>query len=228
MAEAYMARNRGNGEIVFLKRVRRNSADKDALEREMRIYERLMRMQTRHVLQVLDFIRDDEYVALVTQYADGGDLNSYVERTGNNCGLPVGEAKEIAVSIATALKELHDHDIVHRDLKPQNVVSHRNEWRLADFGISKNLSRLVTQKTFQQYGTRGYAAPEQFQGVEARPSADIYSLGKILVFLLTAQTDVDHVPFSAWRDLIRRCICHDSSQRPMTDKLIEELKSLPT
>ena len=71
----------GTGEGVFLKRVRRVSADKDGLEREMRIYEELMRLNTTHVLQVLDlqvldFIRDDEFVALVTEYADGGDLHN--------------------------------------------------------------------------------------------------------------------------------------------------------
>ena len=228
MSEAYMARNRDTGEVVFLKRVRRKSADKDALEREMGIYERLMRMQTQHVLQVLDFIRDDEYVALVTQYADGGDLSAYVEKHGHGRGLSVSEARDIGVNIATALSELHDLDIVHCDLKPRNVVSLGNKWKVADFGISKNLGRLVTQKTFQQFGTLGYAAPEQFQGVEARPSADVYSLGKILVFLLTGQTDVDHVTFTIWRSLITRCINNDPIQRPVIAKVLEELKALPT
>src|SRR5262249_43322087 len=103
MAEAYMARNRETGQRVFLKRVRRNSADKDALEREARIYERLMRMNSVNVLQVLDFIRDEEYVALITEYADGGDLQTHVEARGNGRGLSVDEAKQIALSVATAL-----------------------------------------------------------------------------------------------------------------------------
>jgi serine/threonine protein kinase len=162
MAEAYVARNRETGQRVFLKRVRRNSADKAALEREVRIYEKLMRMSTAHVLRVLDFIRDDEYVALVTELADGGDLQTHVEARGNGRGLPVEEAKEIALSVATAIRELHDHDIIHRDLKPENVLLLGDCWKLADFGISKNLARMMTQKTFQQYGTLGYAAPEQF------------------------------------------------------------------
>jgi uncharacterized protein (TIGR02688 family) len=227
MAEAFVARDSHTGQRVFLKRVRSKSADKDALEREMRIYDKLMRMSTTHVLQVLDFIRDEEYIALITEYADGGDLQTHVEARGNGRGLAVREAKEIAISVATALRELHEHDIVHRDLKPSNVLCLGNRWKLADFGISKNLSRVVTQKTFQQYGTLGYAAPEQFQGVEARPSADVYSLGKILVFLLTGQTDVDHVSFSSWRDLILRCIQHDASTRPEISVVIKEITSMP-
>lgn len=227
MAEAYVARNRESGQRVFLKRVRRRSADNDALQREMAIYDKLMRLRMANMLQVLDFIRDDEYVAIVTELADGGDLQAHVEARGNGRGLAVGEVKEIALSIATALKELHDHDIVHRDLKPANVFRVGDCWKLTDFGISKNLSRMVTHKTFQQYGTLGYAAPEQFQGVEARPSADVYSLGKIIVFLLTGQTDVDHVQFSVWRDLITRCIKQDAAQRPLVATLINELPALP-
>jgi len=227
MAEAYVAQNRETGQRVFLKRVRRRSADKDALDREIRIYDKLMRMSTAHVLQVLDFIRDDEYVALVMEFADGGDLQTHVEARGNGRGLAVEEAKQIALSVATALQELHDHDIVHRDLKPGNVLSLGGCWKLADFGISKNLSRMMTQKTFQRYGTLGYAAPEQFQGVEARPSADVYSLGKIMIFLLTGQTDVDYVQFSTWRDLITRCIRQDPQQRPEIGKVIEEIASMP-
>jgi len=228
MAEAYVARNRENGQIVFLKRVRRNSADKHALEREMRIYDKLMRISTTNVLQVLDFIRDDEYVSLITEFADGGDLQTHVEGRGNGRGLTVQEAKEIALVVATAVQELHDHDIVHRDLKPENVLCLRDRWKLGDFGISKNLSRMMTQKTFQQYGTLGYAAPEQFQGVQARPSADVYSVGKILVFLLTGQTDVDKVPFSSWRNLISRCIAPNPTHRPEIGKVIEEIASMET
>lgn len=228
MAEAFEARKRGNGEIVFLKRVRRTSTDKDALEREMRIYERLMRMNTKHILQVLDFVRDNDYVALITEHADGGDLQNHVATNGNGHGLAVHESRDIGLNVATALKELHDYDIVHRDLKPQNVLLANGSWKLADFGISKNRSRIMTQKTFQQYGTLGYAAPEQFQGVEARPSADVYSLGKILVFLLTGQTDVDYVTFSAWKDLISCCVRTDPNQRPAIDKVIEELVGIPS
>ena len=97
---------------------------------------------------------------------------------------------------------------------------------MANFGISKNLSRVITLKTFQQYGTLGYAAPEQFQGVEARPTADIYSLGKILVFLLTGQTDVGHVPYSSWRELISRCIAHDPGKRPPSEEILEEITQI--
>jgi len=133
---------------VFLKRVRIQSADKVALEREARIYEKLLRLNCEYVADVKDFIRDDEYVTL------------------------------------------------------------------------------VTAKTMQNRGTRGYAAPEQFEGVIAHPSADIYSLGKTICFLVTGQTDVDFVQYEGWRNIIRSCINHTAVDRPPIGEVISELEKL--
>ncbi len=228
MADAFRARDTRTGQIVFLKRVRTISSDKDALEREARIYEKLMRMRCQHVLQVLDFVRDHDFVAIVTEFADSGDLSDYVDSVGGGFGLAPAAAKEIALEIAAAIHDLHGHDIVHRDLKPGNVLRAGGKWKLTDFGISKNLGRLVTQKTFQQHGTLGYAAPEQFQGCAAHLSADIYSLGKILVFLLTEQTDVDRVPYQVWRDLVVECMNLEPDQRPDIASFMRRLRAIRT
>lgn len=190
----------------------------------------LRRLEGDHVCKVLDFgeMPGEEpgttllYIAMPK--ITGEALSQIIQRAP----LPVDRALEVMLEVLSALSAAHVQGVIHRDLKPANVLSLGGHWKLADFGISKNLSRIMTQKTFQQFGTLGYAAPEQFQGVEARPSADVYSLGKILVFLLTGQTDVDRVPFSTWRELIAHCIRHDPTQRPPIAKVADEIASLPT
>lgn len=228
MSEAYIAEKVDDGSQVFLKRVRTHSADKAALEREVRIYEKLLRMQPHYVASVLDYIRDDDYVAVITECADGGDLQTFIDSHTSGRGLNPSDAKSIAITLATALKELHDNDVVHRDLKPRNVLCFGGTWKLGDFGIAKNLGRLGTLKTFQQHGTRGYAAPEQFQGVTAHPSADIYSLGKTIVFLLTGQTDIDFVPYTQWANLAKKCIAVKPQDRPSLVEVLEALTDIPT
>lgn len=225
MAESFKARKLVSGRIVFLKRVRTSSRDRLAIERELQVYSRLTRLENPHVLPILDVFRDDEFVGLVSEFATEGDLEGYV-RLSEPGGLNWPKARAVAVEVATALVALHSHDIVHRDLKPANVLRFHEHWKLADFGISKNLSRLITNQTHQQAGTHGYAAPEQLQGIAAHPSADIYSFGKVLVYLLTGQTDVDHVRHAGWLELIHRCIQRDPEQRPSAALTLVALRDL--
>ncbi|MBF0105028.1 MAG: BREX system Lon protease-like protein BrxL [Deltaproteobacteria bacterium] len=230
MAEVFKARHTETGHIVFLKRVKTSSCNKDALEREMRIYDKLMRSQNRYFVEILDHVRDDHYIAIISDYVEGGDLENYVKNKNDGQGLSVDEAKRIGLNLAEAVKEIHSDDIIHRDLKPANILYSEddNVWKLTDFGISKNLSRMMTQKTFQKAGTLGYMAPEQLEGVQAAPSADIYSLGKIFIYLLTGQTDPDHVQFSKWKDLVGRCINLDAARRPNIDEVLGVLREIPS
>ncbi|HCS52252.1 MAG TPA: BREX system Lon protease-like protein BrxL [Planctomycetaceae bacterium] len=227
MSETFVAREESTGEEYFLKRVRVQSADTAALERESRIYEKLTRLRAQHVVDVIDFIRGDSYLALVTELADGGDLDSFINNSVNKGELDTKEVKKIGLQVAYALKELHANDIVHRDLKPANILRFGDAWKVADFGIAKNMSRLVSNQTFRGGGTRGFKAPEQHQGANAHPSADIYSLGKTFAFLATGQTDVDMVPFDGWRNLIRKCLAFSPADRPSIDEVIAELQALP-
>jgi serine/threonine protein kinase len=226
MAEAYMAKEVVSGDTIFLKRVRKAAREAKALQREIGIYEKLMRLECEHVIHIRAIVQNDIYVALVADFADGGDLGSFVHAQNDGHGLPVSAAKEIALNIARALAELHTNNIVHRDLKPNNVLSSNGRWKLADFGIAKNLSRLMTINTFQQAGTYGYAPKEQFDGVEAHSSADIYAFGKVLVFLLTGQTDPDFVTYPGWRHLIFQSLNPDPSQRPSAGGVIDELSRI--
>jgi len=76
-------------------------------------------------------------------------------------------------------------DFVHRDIKPQNVLLVGGELRLADFGLVKNLNPSARSVTSAPPGTPIYRAPEQEKGEEVLKPADVYSLGIVLMELVT-------------------------------------------
>ena len=89
---------------------------------------------------------------------------------------------KIAYDICTALELCSKHDIVHRDIKPQNIfVSPNGDYKLGDFGIAKTVEKTMGGT---KIGTYKYMAPEVYYYKPYSSSADIYSLGLVLYWLL--------------------------------------------
>ena len=130
---------------------------------------------------------------LVTRFEAGGSLLDHLRRVGL---LSPRVAAGVAMQVCDALAVAHQQGVIHRDLKPENVlleaVVPRDEVpriRVADFGIAKVFGgvgdRLTRVGAF--IGTPQYAAPEQFEGVAPQPATDVYAVGALLYFCLTAE-----------------------------------------
>ena len=110
--------------------------------------------------------------------------------------LPVELAVFLVSRIARALAYAHAKTgadglplgIVHRDINPKNIlISREGDVKLTDFGIAKARGYLTTHEGEEVAGRPEYMSPEQadFQVTDRR--SDLFSMGIVLVELITGQ-----------------------------------------
>lgn len=102
--------------------------------------------------------------------------------------LCIEECARIFNGICNGVKYIHNKRIIHRDLKPQNILFINNVPKVADFGICLFLDQTKRCTHIKErVGPINYMAPELEDGLNLDVDfrADIYSLGKILYFILS-------------------------------------------
>jgi len=75
--------------------------------------------------------------------------------------------------VARALAAAHAHGLVHRDVKPANVLLGPGWAKVTDFGIAKAATSATLTRTGMVLGSANYVAPEQAQGDDVGPAADL-------------------------------------------------------
>jgi serine/threonine-protein kinase len=90
---------------------------------------------------------------------------------------------------ARGVEHAHAAGVMHRDIKPTNVLLDAESRPLvADFGLARlREEQAAVTHPGQVIGTPAYMAPEQANGAEVGPAADIWSLGVVLYELLAGR-----------------------------------------
>ena len=159
------------------------------------------RLQHTNAVTVTDFGESqDGYVYLVMELLEGRTLREVLAK---EAPLDAARSVSLMMQISAAVAAAHEAGIIHRDLKPANIfIVQRAEVpavvKVLDFGIAKLAVESLDEDepmTLTQVGamigTPRYMSPEQCDGAELTPAADVYSLGVILYEMLTGT-----VPFS--------------------------------
>ncbi|GMP35226.1 hypothetical protein CsSME_00007762 [Camellia sinensis var. sinensis] len=150
----------------------------------------------RHPNMVLLLGACPEYGCLVYEYMANGSLEDRIFRRGNTPSLSWQLRFRIAAEIATGMLFLHQtkpEPLVHRDLKPANILlDHNYVSKISDVGLARLVPPSVADDVTQYRmtstaGTFCYIDPEYQQTGMLGIKSDVYSLGVMLLQLITAK-----------------------------------------
>jgi serine/threonine protein kinase len=177
------------GRVVALKRIPLPSVeDRERATREAQASARLSHPA---IVALYEADSDEDAFYLISELVEGDTLAELIA-ADELCDEDIAE---IGLVLVEALEHAHARGVIHRDVKPQNVLVPSDEAlddtpprggasapaaKLADFGGARLAGDDALTRTGDVLGTLAYMAPEQSEGHEAGPPADLYSLALVL------------------------------------------------
>lgn len=238
MADVVRATDTVAGRPVALKLLRAvDPADARRFRAELEV---LRRLDHPGVVRLCGAGSHDGIPYLVLDLVDGSSLAAALAAG------PLGMERSLAVGrqLAEALAHAHRLGVVHRDLKPANVLlDAAGDALLADFGIARLADGTRMTATGLVIGTAPYLAPEQLEGRQVGPAADIYTLALVVLECLTgvraypggpvraAMARLRNPPaiphdVPAWlRDVLAAMTATDPGRRPTAEAVAEAFRT---
>ncbi len=201
--------------------------------------EALMRVRSKHVVQVYDFLEVAGHgLGIVEEYIEGEDLLKV-----NGPAPGVQEFYRGIWQIASGINDIHSVGIIHRDIKPNNIkIDPEGVYKIFDFGLARTDG--IDASTLGFIGTHGFAAPELYRdSVEFTNAVDVYAFGATALFLalrklpkammrpylLDIDADVNYfslvnIPIAEHLIVIlNKCISPDPKARPPISLVVKEI-----
>lgn len=195
-SNVFLGRNVHSDELVALKITDCSNFSKSKMEyvrSEVNILKKVASLESKEdLLALYDVIEQGSEVCLVTEFIDGGDLESYFNEFPS--GIPERIAKWIFKKLLCAVAILHNNNICHRDIKLENVMYNKeiHKLKLIDFGFAASANENVLHTDC--CGSIHYAAPEVIKRIPYDgKKADVWSLGIILFVLLSGLFPFDDI-----------------------------------
>jgi Tol biopolymer transport system component len=197
MGEVFRARDTRLNRTVAIKVLPLDkTADADRKRRLLQEARAASALNHPNIVTLHDIAHSSGVDYLVMEYVTGNSLDRLITPKG----LPLGEAIAYAIQIANALVAAHAAGIVHRDIKPANVmVTPEIQVKVLDFGLAKltegSASSVGEELTKHSalteagivLGTVSYMSPEQASARPLDHRTDIFSLGVVLLEMVTGQ-----------------------------------------
>lgn len=193
----------GFGRLWFVKSlVPECSGLSDCRNRLYKEYDILANLNHPSVVRVMSLEEIPEAgLSIIMEYVEGVHLDEFVS------GADALSRRVIANALCEAVAFIHSRGIVHLDLKPENILVRGSRSApsvcLIDFNLSDGDVFCYNKEVG---GNLRYAAPEQFEeGYKASPTADVWSLGKLIEEI---------APGRMWSQAVRKAQESDPALRP--------------
>jgi serine/threonine protein kinase len=176
------------------------------------------------VVKLFEFVDTADFPPfLVMEYVQGLSISQLLNQRKV---LTARESVAMAIPIAGALADAHEHGLVHRDIKPSNIlIGEDSQPKVTDFGLAllddgnANLTREGALA-----GTPAYISPEQILAPhEVDGRTDVYSLGVVLYQMLTGQ-----LPFQGVARMMLLAVLHKDPPplRQYDDQIPRDLETI--
>ena len=187
----YKAIHKPTGKILALKSI--NAFDKPKRHQLINDLRSLHKNTCPFLVEFCGALYEEGAVKVALEYMDMGSLKHFLKLAKKNPKLkpdepciPEAVMAKITQQILAGLSYLNIcKKQLHRDIKPDNILINSQGFvKLTDFGISIQLDETGgLAKSF--VGTMTYMSPERMEGEKYSAKGDIWSIGIILVELMT-------------------------------------------
>jgi serine/threonine protein kinase len=198
-------------------------------------FQNLRRLKHQNVVKLIGFCNETEnentvfegkqvstnriHLALCLEYVHNGSLRQHIHDA--NTGYNWATRYRIIRGACEGLKYLHEgleFPLLHLDLKPDNILLDNNMTpKIADFGVSRFFDEKNTTE-WSSRGTRGYCPPEYITGKKVTQASDIFSLGVIIVEIMTGHKGYELIEDMANEEFVDRV--HDNWRKRLGESEI--------
>ncbi|XP_020096126.1 leucine-rich repeat receptor-like serine/threonine-protein kinase At1g17230 isoform X1 [Ananas comosus] len=180
----------------------------------------------RNIVKLYGFCSYQDSNLILYEYMANGSLGKLLHGDKEVCMLDWDARYRIALGAAEGLRYLHcdcKPQIVHRDIKSNNILlDEAMEAHVGDFGLAKLIDISHSKTMSAVAGSYGYIAPEYAFTMKVTEKCDIYSLGVILLELVTGQPPIQ--PLEKGGDLVnwvRRLMQNAAPQSEIFDSRLD-------
>ncbi|KAI5479767.1 STE/STE11/cdc15 protein kinase [Pseudohyphozyma bogoriensis] len=178
----WRAFNWETGETVAVKQIGLSNIPKSELPDIMSEIDLLKNLHHPNIVQYRGFVKTSDFLFIILEFCENGSLQTITKKFGR---FPESLVALYILQVLQGLLYLHDQGVIHRDIKGSNILATKEgNIKLADFGVA---TQAGGPEDANVVGSPYWMAPEVVDQSGATTASDIWSLGALVIELLTGK-----------------------------------------